>query len=79
MSTFVTTLVKMGETVSKMMDNPAIPAIVEIGKDMLNVISAASQVVHTDDLPALEQLRDDLEPKVMAHADRTEKTLRGEA
>jgi hypothetical protein len=45
-----------------------VPAAIAIGKDLLELVNEAREVVSSDDLPALE---------AMAHADRTEADLRG--
>lgn len=75
---FVEELEKLVATVSGYLTGPIVPAAIEIGKDVLNLIDKAKDVVDSSDVATLEQLRTDLEPKVMAHADSTEKTLRGE-
>jgi hypothetical protein len=54
-----------------------VPAAIAIGKDLLELVNEAREVVSSDDLPALEAMREELEPVVMAHADRTEADLRG--
>lgn len=77
MSDFVDGLAKLAETVGTLLGGPLVPAAVEIGKDVLNLIEKSKEVVETTDLPQLELMRDELEPKVMAHADITEQTLRG--
>lgn len=77
MSDFMNTLVKLGATISKVLEGPVLPAVVDIGKDFLNLINESAKVVDTTDLSTLEKMRDDLEPKVMAHADKTENELRG--
>lgn len=76
---FMDTLGKLAGTVSGALSGGAIPAVIAIGKDVLELIDNAKDVVAEDDVEKLEALREELEPKVMAHADSTEKTLRGEA
>lgn len=74
---FLETLKKLSETVGTALGGPLVPVVLEIGKDVLELIDNAKDVVDTDDVAELELMRDELEPKVMAHADSTEKTLRG--
>lgn len=74
---FVATLSKLAGTVGTMLGGPIVPAVVEIGKDLLGLIDKAKAVVSEEDAVKLDAIRDELEPKVMAHADRTEATLRG--
>ena len=74
---FLTSLTKLATTVGGAMTGGAVPAIFEIGKDVLNLIDEAKTVVHTNDAPALQAIRDELEPKVLAHADKTATDLRG--
>lgn len=74
---FLETIRKLAETVDKALDSPAVPAIIEIGRDVVNLIDSAKDVVAEDNVEVLTAIRDELEPKVMAHADRTEHTLRG--
>jgi len=78
MSKFVDTLADVAEKVGDALNGPIIPAIVEIGKSVVDLIDNAREVVDEPDVAKLQAMRDELEPKVMAHADQTEKTLRGE-
>ena len=77
MSAFVDIIGKLAKTVSGAMSGGAIPAIFEIGQDVLKLIDGAKTVVNTTDAAALQVIRDELEPKVLAHADATEAALRG--
>ena len=77
MSAFTDILGKIVTTVGGALTGGAVPAIIGIGKDVLELIDKAKDVVGSDDLSALEAMREELEPKVMAHADKTEGTLRG--
>lgn len=77
MSAFTNTLEKLVTAVSGALSGGAIPALIGIGGDVLDLIDKAKEVVKSDDVPQLNALRDQLEPLVMAHADKTEKTLRG--
>lgn len=71
------TLSKLATTVGGMLSGPVIPAAIEIGKEVIELIDKAKDVVDETDVPKLEAMRDELEPKVLAHADATEKALRG--
>lgn len=75
---FMNTLTKLATTVGGAMSGGTIPALFEIGKSVLDLIDNAKDVVGEDDVIKLEALREELEPKVMAHADKTEETLRGQ-
>lgn len=75
---FMNTLTKLAGTVTGAMSGGAIPAVVAIGGDLLKLLDDAKEVVNESDVPKLEALREELEPKVMAHADATEARLRGE-
>ena len=74
---FMSTLSKLAATVGDALSGNALPTVIAIGKDVLDLVDKAKEVVETKDLPKLEAIRDELEPKVMAHADATEKALRG--
>lgn len=76
---FIDSLTKIVSTVSGMLTGPVLPAAIAIGKDLIELIDNAKEVVSSTDAPALQALRDELEPKVLAHADATEKKLRGQA
>lgn len=77
MSGFMDTFTKLVETVGTALAGPVVPAVIEIGKDVIKLIDEAKTVVATDDVVVLTALRDELEPKVLAHADSTEDKLRG--
>jgi hypothetical protein len=74
---FVTTVENLALKVSEALSGDTLPAVVEIGKSLLDLIDEAKQVVATDDVAVLQATRDELEPKVLDHADSTEKELRG--
>jgi hypothetical protein len=78
MSAFTDILGKVVTTVSGALGGGAVPAVISIGKDLLDLVDKARNVVASDDLPALDAMREELEPAVMAHADATEKVLRGQ-
>jgi hypothetical protein len=74
---FVTTVENLALKVGEALSGDTLPAVVEIGKSLLDLIDEAKQVVATDDVAVLQATRDELEPKVLDHADSTEKELRG--
>jgi hypothetical protein len=74
---FMQMLEKLAMTVGTAMGGPVVPALVGIGHDVLKLIDSAKEVVHEDNIPKLEALREELEPKVLAHAQSTEDRLRG--
>lgn len=78
MSGFVDTIAKLAETLGTALAGPIVPAVVEIGKDFIKLIDEAKVVVSSNDADQLQEIRDELEPKVMAHADQTEASLRGQ-
>lgn len=77
MSEIVSIIGKIATTLSGALSGGTIPAVIAIGKDVLKLIDKTKNVVSSDDAVALQAIRDELEPKVMAHADSTEDTLRG--
>lgn len=78
MSKFLDALEKLAGTAGGILGGPLVPVALEIGKDVLALIHTSKQVVEETDIPKLEAMEADLGPKVMAHADRTAATLRGE-
>jgi len=75
---FLASLEKLVGTAGTLLGGPIVPAALEIGKDVVDLLHNAKTVVGTSDVAALDTMIADLEPKVMAHADRTEAALRGE-
>jgi hypothetical protein len=45
--------------------------IVMAGKAALDLLDDVRHIAETDDVPALNKMRDELEPLVLAHLDRT--------
>jgi hypothetical protein len=74
---FVDTVRKLVTTVSEALAGPVVPAVVSIARDLVDFLDNAQDVVNEDDAAELQVMRDELEPKVMAHADSTTATLRG--
>jgi hypothetical protein len=74
---FLDTLGKLAEKASVLLAGPIVPAAVEIGKGVLELIQSSKEVVAETDVPKLEAMYDTLYPQVMAHADATENKLRG--
>lgn len=77
MSAFVDMVKQLAESVGEALAGPVVPAVVEIGKDVLKLIDEAKEVVNNKNAEELEVIRSELEPKVLAHADSTEAKLRG--
>lgn len=77
MSDFLASLEKLAESAGTLLGGPIVPAALEIGKDVLNLLHNAKTVVDTNDVGALDAMIAELEPKVLAHADSTEASLRG--
>jgi hypothetical protein len=75
---FIDSLTKMVGTVSGLLAGPIVPAVLAIANDLIELIDNAKDVIHSDDQEALQALRDQLEPLVLAHADATEAKLRGQ-
>lgn len=76
MSDFINSIVDIAGKINKAIDGYLVP-ITDIARDFIQLIDTAKNVVGTDDVVKLQQLRDKLEAKVTAHADKTEATLRG--
>ena len=74
---FLQTLQNIITKVTTALEGPIVPMAVSIAQDVLDLANEAKTIVKTDDLPTLQAMIDDLEPKVMAHADKTASTLRG--
>ena len=77
MSKFLDTIEELAGKVMTALEGPVLPAVIDIGKSVLDLAESAKEVITTDDLPKLQATIDELEPKVTAHADATEKELRG--
>lgn len=78
MSAFLDIMKRVTTTLTEAMAGPVVPAVVAIGKDVVDLIKESKEVVSNHDAAELQILLDDLEPKVLAHADATEAALRGE-
>jgi hypothetical protein len=76
MSDLIESIVEIAGEIDKAIEGYVVP-ITDIARQFIKLIDVAKDVVNTDDVAKLQQLRDDLEAKVMAHADKTEATLRG--
>jgi hypothetical protein len=74
---FVDTLGKLVGAVSGAMSDGTVPALIGIGQDLIKLVQQSKEVVASEDIPALEKMLDELTPVVLAHAEQTEKTLRG--
>jgi hypothetical protein len=77
MSDFVDSVAKLAETLGTVLGGPLVPVAVEIGKDVLALIDKSVYIVNATDALELQKIRDDLEPKVMAHADSVIASLHG--
>lgn len=77
MSAFLDIVEKLAATVGTALGGPVVPAVIAIGQDVLKLIDEAKTVVNETDVAKLNAIRDELEPKVLAHADATENELRG--
>jgi hypothetical protein len=76
---FMDTVTKLVSTVATALEGPVIPAVVSIAHDVVDLLQEAQDVVKSDDdAVELQSMLEELEPKVMAHADRTTAALRGE-
>lgn len=77
MSAFIDTIKKLAATVGTALGGPVVPAVIAIANDVLELIDNAKEVVNNENAAELQVIRDELEPKVLAHADATEAKLRG--
>ena len=74
---FIDSFAKLVGTVGTALETYSTPAIA-IAKDVIGLIDEAVPVVNsTADAQQLLTMKEDLEAKVMAHADAVEKELRG--
>jgi hypothetical protein len=76
MSDLVNTISSIAEKLGPMLV-PGAGAAIAIGQDLLKLIDSTKAVVSEQDGAKLDSIRDELEPKVMKHADDTEARLRG--
>lgn len=76
MSALVDSVSKIAGLASKVLEGYLVPGI-DIAKSVIELIDNVKETVGTENEAALQVLRDELEPKVLAHADATEKALRG--
>lgn len=72
-------ILELGQTVSPFLKGTPVGPIVAIGQEVLSLIDKAQEVLGEEDAARLSALREELEPLVMAHADRTSAALRGSA
>lgn len=70
----VTDLVKKA---AELFAGPVVPAVLQIGQGVLDLIDDVKVTVNSTDADALQKMRDELERLVLAHADVTEEALRG--
>lgn len=77
MSAWMDTIANLAKNVGVALGGPVVPAVVAIGQDVIKLINESQHIVNATDAFELQKIRDELEPKVMAHADTTEQTLRG--
>jgi hypothetical protein len=77
MSDFIDKLIGLAETAGKLLNNETIPAALDIANNVIELIHSAKAVVSSDDAATLDASLQTLETQVLAHADRTENTLRG--
>lgn len=76
--TILDQILKLGETVLPFLQGTPAGPVIAIGKQVLELIDKAQEVLSEDDAATLSALRDQLEPLVMAHADETAAKLRGD-
>lgn len=77
MSAWMNTVANLAKNIGVALGGPVVPAVIEIGKDFLKLLNESQHIVNATDAFELQKIRDELEPKVLAHADATEQTLRG--
>lgn len=76
--TILDNILKLGETLLPVLQGTPAGPVIAIGKQVLELIDKAQEVLDEDDAARLSSLRDELEPLVMAHADETAAKLRGD-
>jgi hypothetical protein len=71
LSKIVSGVLDVAEKLLPALEGTPAGAVVEAGKSVLDLIDQVREVVSTDDAAALQAKREALEPKVLAHLDRT--------
>jgi hypothetical protein len=71
------TLMNLVKQASAALDGPVIPAVLDIGKSVIELVDEVKGTINQNDAVILGELRDTLEAKVLGHADTTEDKLRG--
>lgn len=71
LSKIVSGVMDVAEKLMPLLDGTPVGAVVQAGKSVLDLIDNVKDVASTDDAAALQAKRDELEPKVLAHLDRT--------
>ncbi len=61
----------VAEKVTPLLQGTPAGAVVLVGKSVLDLIEGVRQVASADEVVVLEEKREQLEPLVMAHLDRT--------
>ena len=74
--TILDQILKLGETVLPFLDGTPAEPVIAIAQKVLELIDKAQEVLDEDDAARLAALREEIEPKVMAHADATAAKLR---
>jgi hypothetical protein len=65
----------VAEALKPLLAGTPVGGIVEAGKAALDLIDDARKIAGTEDVQALNAMRDELEPLVLAHLDRTINSL----
>jgi hypothetical protein len=65
----------IAEALKPLLAGTPVGGIVLAGKAALDLIDDVRHIAATDDVPALNKMRDELEPLVLAHLDRTINSL----
>lgn len=71
LSKIVSGVLDVAEKLLPALEGTPAGAVVEAGKSVLDLIDQVREVASTDDAKALEAKREELEPRVLAHLDRT--------
>lgn len=61
----------VAEKIAPALEGTPVAAVVAAGKSVLDLIDTVKEVARADEAEALQAKREELEPRVLAHLDRT--------
>ena len=71
LSKIVSGVLDVAEKLAPALEGTPVAAVVQAGKSVLDLINTVKEVAPSTDAAALQAKREELEPRVLAHLDRT--------